>query len=119
MNKIVAVIFLFLFLASNSFAQGNPIWIRTSNVDYETMKIVDTSATTTTVLKTKKINGKNSYITFTAAFREFHTRNLATIKDFIEKNHYDGVCNLKISFDVTDQGYYFLCTYDAYVFKNK
>lgn len=115
MKKVFII--LSLLLANYVFAANDSIWVRTAPVDYKTMKIVDTSATTTTILNIKKIKGKNQYINFTKAFTEFHSRNLATIKKYIKKNRYDGVCNLKITFNVTDKAYYFLSTYDAYVYK--
>jgi len=43
--------------------------------------------------------------------------SMATMTYFIKKNKYDGVCNLKIEFNITKDGYYFLSTYDAYVYK--
>ena len=95
----------------------NPVWIKTSQPDYNKVVVVDTSASTTTVLKTRKIDGKSQYVTFTEAFSDYHKRNIATIRQYLDKNNYDGVCNLKITFNVTKDGYYFLSTYDAYVFK--
>lgn len=107
-----------LILSTSLFSkQTTPIWVRTTPPDYNKMIIVDTSASTTTILKTKKVNGKKQYVTFTEAYSEFHKKSLATIKSFIKKNNFDGVCNWKISFEVTKDGYYFLSTYDAYVYK--
>lgn len=115
MKRLFFIFNLFTILL---FAESNSsIWVRTAPVDYNTMTIVDTSATTTTILNTKKVKGKTEYVNFTAAFTEFHSRNLATIKEYIAKNKFDGVCNLKISFNVTDKAYYFLSTYDAYKYK--
>jgi hypothetical protein len=115
LKKIFILLSLFV---SFVFAENSKsIWVRTAPVDYSSMTIVDTSATTTTILNIKKVKGKNVYVSFTNAFTEFHSRNLATIKEYITKNKYDGVCNLKISFNVTDKGYYFLSTYDAYKYK--
>lgn len=112
------ILIIWVLLTSFIFAENSKsIWVRTAPVDYSSMTIVDTSATTTTILNMKKVKGKNQYINFTKAFTEFHSRNLATIKEYIKKNKYDGVCNLKISFNVTDKAYYFLSTYDAYKYK--
>lgn len=109
---------LLIIFSLNLYSQDvNPVWIRTSAPDYSKMIVVDTSASTTTVLKTTKINGKTEYVTFTDAFSDYHKRNVATIRQYLDKNKYDGVCNLKITFNVTKDGYYFLSTYDAYVFK--
>lgn len=116
-RSLFILIFIILIFTQSLLGKDiNPIWIRTSPAD-STMIIVDTSATTTTVLNTKSENGKKEYVAFTEAFKEFHARNLISIQKFIKENSYDGVCNLKIDFNVTNKGYYFLSTYDAFVYK--
>ncbi|WP_421715955.1 hypothetical protein [Arcobacter arenosus] len=117
MKKLLLFFFIFIVATNLSAQKTSDIWIRTSQPDYSKMTVVDTSASTTTVLKIKKVNGKNKYVTLTEAFKEFHLRNISTIQKFIQKNKYDGVCNLKIEFNITKDGYYFLSTYDAYVYK--
>lgn len=116
-KRLVSILLFVLFSFCLYAKDANPVWIRTSGPDYTKMTVVDTSASTTTILKTKKVNGKSEYVTFTDAFTDYHKRNVATIRQYLDKNKYDGVCNFKITFNVTKDGYYFLSTYDAYVYK--
>lgn len=118
MKKSIMLFFIFSLLLCNVLVakEHYPIWIRTSQPT-SNMIIVDTSASTTTVLNTKTVDGKKSFVTFTEAFSEFHSRNLKAIQDFVNQKKYDGVCNLKITFNITNKAYYFLSTYDAYVYE--
>ncbi|MBD1583454.1 hypothetical protein [Pseudoalteromonas sp. S16_S37] len=113
MNKLLPFIFIAPFLLNAK--EERSIFVTTSPPDHSFMKLVTTDSYAKSQLirvgTTRSKEGQR-YISFEEAYSDFFDELVTVAKERSKKYNMDGACNIKVTYQVTEEYYYFAGTYD-------